>query len=124
MIETANDELVDLLLDYGADPNIPSIGEQVTPLITAIENEKIHMFLAFLKHGADPDIKTSEGQTALDAAKEKNSVVCIQVLERLKAAKSLFLLRKQEEGYNTPFGQLFGLGQTDKDDVFFSYFGK
>jgi len=56
---------VKLLLDYGADPNVPETGFGVTPLMIAARDGRVRIVKLLLDHGADPTIKDTRGFTVL-----------------------------------------------------------
>lgn len=60
-------EIVRLLLEYGADPNIAQ-GEGFVPLHAAAENGQVEMIQLLLAAGADPHSRTSDGRTPRDLA--------------------------------------------------------
>jgi uncharacterized protein len=62
-------EIVRWLLEAGADVNAR---QQIdyTPLMGAAANARMEIFELLLAHGADPSMKTTEGKTAADLARE------------------------------------------------------
>ena len=67
-----NAEVVGLLLEYGADPQMhDGEGEGETPLHLAVYGNDLACVDVLLRHGADPLEPNSEGETPLDAAKRK-----------------------------------------------------
>ncbi len=73
-------EIVRLLLENGANPNITSYDWEGTPLATAARSGNKLIVELLLKHGADTTIQDSKGETALDKAKKYNHVEIIQIL--------------------------------------------
>ncbi len=59
------DKLEEMLLEFGADPNIES-RDGVTPLMAAIENKCDSCVTLLLKYGADPLAKNIHGESAFD----------------------------------------------------------
>lgn len=62
-------EITQLLLDRGANPNVFQQND-VTPLHEAAHNNSPAIAAALLKAGANKDLKTKDGKTAMDFAKE------------------------------------------------------
>jgi len=56
-------ECVELLLEHGADPNIPVIINNITyfPLVRAFQSSNLLAARLLLKHGADPDVSLHSG---------------------------------------------------------------
>ena len=81
-------ELVRLLLDAGADPDLKSAG--FTPLGQAALRGHARIAELLLKAGANPDIKSNDGNTPLIAAASMNRVAVIQVLMRARPDFTLF----------------------------------
>src|SRR5207253_1989293 len=67
----AGPELIQKLLDAGADPNIPD-EDGVTPLMKAANRGDPDRVIALLSAGAVPKAKDKSGRTALDWAKERD----------------------------------------------------
>ena len=76
-------EMVRLLLDRGADPNVQN-GEGDTPLICATKYAGGHAATVKLlvEGGTDLMIKDKDGKTALDYAKAKGQQKAIEILEQ------------------------------------------
>ena len=71
-------EVVKLLLSRGANPNRAD-GGGLTPLMYAVQHSYsarniVHRVQALLDHGADPQARTPDGQTALDMAQAQLSL--------------------------------------------------
>ena len=62
-----NPGVVRLLLDHGADPNIPTQDGSI-PLYQAIENGEIEVIRALIEYGASVEVEDDEGVTPLDVA--------------------------------------------------------
>jgi len=60
-------EMVLMLLEHGADPNVREQGG-FTPLHAAAQNGDIDMIHILLLHGANPEAKSDDGKTPLDLA--------------------------------------------------------
>jgi len=64
-----HEEIVKMLLQHGADPNVREQGG-CTPLHAAAQNGDEEMIRTLLYGGADLNIKSDDGKTALDLAME------------------------------------------------------
>jgi len=79
-------EIVQLLLEAGADPNITISDPEEdlrgeTALMHAVDvAEKIRVVELLLKHGADPNMTTNQGLTALDYAVDAENVEAVRRL--------------------------------------------
>ncbi|UKS27307.1 ankyrin repeat domain-containing protein [Paenibacillus sp. HWE-109] len=96
-VENERKEVVEFLLNHGADVNFQSFGGW-TPLHQAVDasidgtiqtggkqgEEPVDMIEYLLDNGADVDIKDSRGLSPIDIAKSYNSKKIIQVLEQNK----------------------------------------
>jgi ankyrin repeat protein len=83
-------ELVARAIELGADVNAVNAGQYGrTPLMTAVtsEAEGAETLELLLDRGANPNARTTEGETALDWAIYKGDRAKIQVLERSGAAR-------------------------------------
>jgi ankyrin repeat protein len=78
-IKKNNIEIVKLLLEKGADPNIKNRAEQ-TPLEIAIFNYNIEIVKLLLEKGADPNIKNRAKQTSLEIAILINNIEIVKLL--------------------------------------------
>lgn len=74
-----DDELLKLLLDFGADPNARN-AKGSTPLLLAAEVGHIKALRALLDDDADPNISNTGGTTALHRAAQSGHVACINLL--------------------------------------------
>lgn len=97
------------LLKHGADPNLASLGDNLTPLHIACiwGREKIVKML--LQHGGDLDIKSDENQTAITYAIQEDHYKVIETIKNFVFEKKLkkktrknILLHKFEELKFTP----------------------
>lgn len=76
------------LLAAKADPNKKYGYAHYTPLMSAVvEGGKLTCVEVLLEFGADPGIKTADGKSALDLAREKNLQDIAEVLERAMKKK-------------------------------------
>lgn len=69
-----NDQLVDILLNGGANPNV--IIHKITPLMAAIFKKNIRVIEVLLKHNADIDTKIN-GHTALTLTNDKKIITLL-----------------------------------------------
>jgi ankyrin repeat protein len=78
----ADYQLVPLLLEYGADVNYrdPETGE--TPLILAARLNQLENIQTILEHGADPDARDSQEQTAFDYARQFDDGKVLELLDK------------------------------------------
>lgn len=74
-----NFEIIKLLLDYGADPNLKD-KKGNTPIDIAIENESNEIIKLLLDHGANKDMKNLEGVTPLGKAIINDDVEAARLL--------------------------------------------
>ena len=65
---TDNVEVVRMLIDGGADIDVAEPGNKLRPLHNAAKNGCPHVCEFLLKHGADMDVQTARGDTALHLA--------------------------------------------------------
>lgn len=72
-------EITQMLLDHGAKPNVMQQND-VTPLHEAAHNNSPAIAKALLKAGADKSLKSTDGKTAMDYAKEIDSKEIIDML--------------------------------------------
>ena len=70
-----------LLLEHDADPNAPQEGG-FTPLHAAAQNGDMQTIQTLLFHGADVDIKSAEGKSPLDYARESKNLEAIELLRK------------------------------------------
>jgi len=74
-----NLEVAEILLEYGADPNIRLYG----PLYIALQNSHSGLVQLLLKHGADPNARDVDGQTLLHMACRRWNLKIVQGLLEL-----------------------------------------
>jgi HEAT repeat protein len=65
-------KIVEILLNWGADPNEARIVNDITPLMMTVDHGNIRLVRLFLENCADVSAKDADGHTALDRA-EKGS---------------------------------------------------
>jgi len=72
-------EIIRLLLDHGADPNVKSQKFGWTPLIEVASNltTEDDLVRLLIEHGADPNLTDEKGKTALDYAYERKDDVLL-----------------------------------------------
>ncbi len=73
-------EIVRLLLENGAAPNVPQGGGWV-PLHQAAQIGDKKMVNVLLDHGADPKLRNNDGKTAADMARAKGHDEIVKLLE-------------------------------------------
>lgn len=73
-------EMVHLLLDKGAKPDLKAPNEQ-TALMLAAKVGNVALIDMLLKAGAKPELKDQHGETALDIAKKQGNPDAIRLLE-------------------------------------------
>ncbi len=83
-----NQQMMQTLLQYKANPNARNVGGVTALMIAAVRNQDMPMTL-LLKSGADASIKDEEGKTALDLARENGSDKAAKVLEEQSAHVSV-----------------------------------
>jgi hypothetical protein len=79
-IEANHKEMVELLLESGADPNAVLNNEAITPLMKAVWKNEKNIALLLVKHGAEVDMADVEGDTALHYCALRSSTDCMSVL--------------------------------------------
>ena len=72
-------DIVKLLLEHGANPNIQENKYGYTPLHVAVKNCHVDVVRVLLEHGADPTIRDNEGRTPLDYGSD-----CEEIIEELR----------------------------------------
>ena len=72
---------VELLLDHGADPNIPDQWGK-TPLLVACQNNCLGIAELLIAKGADPHISSKRGDTPIESAKRHQNNDLVALLER------------------------------------------
>lgn len=89
-------EMVDLLIDNGADVNI-SNDRGVPAVLQAVFNNVPDVLVRLLEGGADPDKKTPQGFSALYFAKRDNKTEMAEILEKASAEKARASLEEQKQ---------------------------
>lgn len=77
-VENGDVDIVRLLLDAGADPDLKAGG--YTPLVRAALLGHLRISAMLLKRGASPDVKSSDGNTPLTAAAGMNRLDVVRAL--------------------------------------------
>ena len=75
-------DVIQLLIDRGADPNQRAGPYQATPLVAAVESGDTDVIELLLDSGADPSITMSDGLTILDYAREIGTEQTVRTLEQ------------------------------------------
>jgi uncharacterized caspase-like protein len=96
-------DIVRIVLESGADPNLAIQGEiTIFPLMYAAMKGNANIVRMLLKHGADVYAKDSEGDTAIEWARSFDRAAVVQMLKEQAAVKhseSKFLARTAEAIY-------------------------
>ncbi|MGA7414597.1 MAG: ankyrin repeat domain-containing protein, partial [Bryobacteraceae bacterium] len=74
-------DVVELLLDRGAQVDAMDEESQATPLMLAASMDRTEVITVLLKRGADVKKKDKAGQTALERARKSENQEVIQMLE-------------------------------------------
>ncbi|KAK3638480.1 hypothetical protein LTR56_003226 [Elasticomyces elasticus] len=80
-------EAAQLLLRYGADPDLPAGQDEETPFAQSLSSNKAQFAQLYLKHGADPDATTAGGETAFIQAMNKSTAANLVELMLVYDAK-------------------------------------
>ena len=72
--------MIALLLDHGAKIDAQGV-ENTTPLMLAAQTGNTGAVRLLLKRGANRKLKSSEGKTALDYAREERNAEIVKLLE-------------------------------------------
>ncbi|MGL5725366.1 ankyrin repeat domain-containing protein [Cetobacterium sp.] len=83
-----NEEIIELLLKYGANPNIKA-DDGSTPLIVASANGNLETAKLLLEYGANPNIKADDGTTALIIGAEYQQIEIIKLLLKYGADSNI-----------------------------------
>uniref|UniRef100_T1HIN4 non-specific serine/threonine protein kinase n=1 Tax=Rhodnius prolixus TaxID=13249 RepID=T1HIN4_RHOPR len=86
---TENSTCLRILLQAGADPNIPSgpRGDNKTPLHVCAEHGFLNNIILLVQNGADLMAKDANGLTALDIAEKSEHTECMNILKKAAEAK-------------------------------------
>jgi len=76
-------EIVRILLEKGADPNISDKSENFTALMFAAAEGQAEVVRVLLLHGASWDKTDADGETALDFARSNGHSEVVQLLEKI-----------------------------------------
>ena len=82
-------EVVELLLEHGANSNIQENKYGWTPLHYAAKKCHVNVARVLLDHGADPTIRDNEGKTPLDYGSN-----CEEIIEELRRGGSRTMVYK------------------------------
>lgn len=83
-----NQQMMQTLLQYGANPNARNSGGVTALMIAAVRNQDMLATL-LLKSGADPELKDDEGKTALMLARESDADKTIALLTKSSPGTAL-----------------------------------
>jgi len=75
-----SDDMIDVLLKYGADINGWDSAENVTPLIMALFNEEYEIVPKLVDAGADPNVSSGEGHSPLRLLVDGNKLELVELL--------------------------------------------
>lgn len=73
-------DIVEDMLTVGVDVNVAG-KHQRTPLMAAVKFDRVETVRALVNHGANPELKNEDGETALAMAKSRGNSEIIAVLE-------------------------------------------
>lgn len=82
-VKKNNFELVKLLLNSGANPNVSFGGYEITPLKIAASNGNFDIVKILLQAGANPNASNQEGETAASMLSEYKDIEHIQIRDLL-----------------------------------------
>ena len=74
------DAVINLLLDSGANPNLPT-GTGRIPLIIALRSGQADAVKLLLKAGADPNQRDGDGRTPIEAARDGRYPELVKLLD-------------------------------------------
>ena len=77
-------DVIALLLDSGANPNLPTTTGRI-PLVIALRGGQPDAVLLLLKAGADPNQVDGDGRTPIEAARDGRYPELVNVLEEWSA---------------------------------------
>ncbi len=109
--ENNNGKLVQMLLQYGANPNMQSDKVETTPLHEAAISNSIHAAQVLLKHGVDLEVIDVIGRTPLAEAAARGILPMVQLL--LKHGSSVHTKDKQGKTPVILAVECFRCGDTD-----------
>ena len=78
--DRGNMEIMKILLDHGADVKVKDTFYGATALTWAVNKSNVDMVTLLLAHGADPALRTDDGKSASDLAREQGHAA---IAERL-----------------------------------------
>lgn len=90
------DELVRELVRYGAPVDAVTLGEGLTPLMLAVLDLDLEVAEVLLVHGADANLPSKQGATALDLAVQRRGSKIIERLRREGAVRGTGLFSGAE----------------------------
>lgn len=110
------------LLESGADPNARMISRNkryagMTPLMSISQKGFTHIAELLLAYGADPDLATDAGKTAMDFAKEKKRKDIVALLSNFNAGKKDALAKQYGRGATQSSPSPEVLYQKCKDEI-------
>jgi ankyrin repeat protein len=76
----SNRDLIDSLLEAGADPNVGQASSGLTPLESAARDSNAYAVAQLITHGADPNAVPSRGLTPLYFGIQEQSEDCVRAL--------------------------------------------
>jgi ankyrin repeat protein len=85
-------ESVELLLDFGADPNAWDLNHHETPILSASDSQGLDTWDAaqvLLESGADPNVRRSDGESPLRLAAQGKALELAKLLLKHGAAKTI-----------------------------------
>ena len=71
-----------MLLEHGADVNLPALRKGTTPVMIASRNGRADTVDLLIKNGADVNVQNTRGRTALSCAVDLNHRKVIKVLAK------------------------------------------
>ena len=89
-------KISELLLNAGANPNLPDKNNGMTPTHVAAKNGDLDIVKLFVKHGANLQLKDKSGNTVLDIAKQKG--LDVELSSMLKQESSVSVRKKGNNG--------------------------